>query len=57
MHGYDVLELFYLNCEVYGPLVMGSGSRAGRKGHIVNTYRILESTQDESLPFHQLKGY
>ena len=29
MHGYDVHEALYLNCEIDGPWVRGSGPRAG----------------------------
>lgn len=29
MHGYDVRESLYLNCEIHGPRVRGAGPRVG----------------------------
>lgn len=29
MHGYDGHEVIYLNCEINGPWVSGSGQRVG----------------------------
>lgn len=38
LHNYDVHEALYINCEIHGPWVWGSGLGCDHYDHILKTY-------------------